>query len=325
MITADALRSMAYDQFEAETLALHRLICNGRGGSEAAASLRGRLAGVWPQLTDDQQEFGNDFAGDLYMLHPSEPEMYEPATDEERSPQVLGFAIKDAWDRGDWATALTLLRRGASFWEPQHIAYLRARAYGELGRPAVALTFIQFARRRDPTRVPYQILELDWYGSVFRPDEVESLAWSYVSDPAVTPAIAVMASGMLIARVQDLDDAIAQTALNRLIPHLLRIADLLAVGGSADPYDLLANARVQLAVCLEGVDLSRSLATYQAVIGSPASGAVAALVRAQVREHVRRYLIPAAQPADPASARQSRRDLNRIVLSTNRSLLSATI
>ena len=92
-MTAESLNTTAYDQIERATLELHEMIRTGRGDTAGADHLRDWMLDPWERLTHEQREFSGDVSADLYMLNPDEGEIYEPVSDEERSPSRLGLAI----------------------------------------------------------------------------------------------------------------------------------------------------------------------------------------------------------------------------------------
>lgn len=293
MITAETFRSPAYAQFESGTLQLHATIRAGRLNSPEADDLREGLADLWPDMTPEQRQFGNAFSGDLYMLDANAGETFEPATDDERSPHQLGMAIKATWDRRDWADALALLRKGPTFFAPPVFASLRARAYGQLDRPAAALAFVRHARRLDPASATYRMLELEWMMGVGQVTDATSLAWLYALDPGEQANVVLVASGLLIGATRDLDDPTAQPAIDRLVSALRGVVARLSMAHTvahteADVDDVLATARLQLGACLEPTDPQAARSEYQAVVRSPARDLSGSVMRAQVADYLRR-------------------------------------
>ncbi len=224
-MNAETLNTSAYDQFEQGTLKLHELVRLGRESSAEANGLRDWLYGPWEQLTSEQRDFGNGLSADLYMLNSQDGEVLEAATDEERSAQRLGLEIKAAWDRRAWAQALMLLRKGPAFFPPSHIAFLRARAYGELRRPLVALAFIRHARALDATKPSYRVLEVEYLREAGLGREAVNLARRYIEDDKTPVKLGIYAAGVVFENTRALPDADGRETWGFLARVLRRLLD----------------------------------------------------------------------------------------------------
>ena len=249
-MTPDDLESPAYDDLERGTLELHQMIRQGQGDTIEADGLREWMCGPWDRVTDAQREFADNLSGDLYMLNPDAGEMYDPVPDEERSPQRLGLSIALAQQRHDWAGLLDLLRRGPTFVTPQWVAYWRAYAYDQLGRPAVALAFVRFARELDPADVDTRLLEFAILGRATSPEQVDAAAWAYV-DAGHPPRMAVVAAGHLFRATRDQDDAVARSTARRLANALRRLVDGDDLRRDPDADVARPYAYLLLAACLD--------------------------------------------------------------------------
>jgi hypothetical protein len=206
-MNAETLNTPAYDQFEEGTLKLHELIRMGRESSAEANEVRDWLYGPWELLTPEQRNFGNGLSADLYMLNSDDGEVLEAATDEERSAKRLGLEIEAASDRNAWGQVLTLLRKGPEFFPPGHVAYLRARAYGELGRPLVALAFIRHARTLDAAKPSCGVLEIEYLRASGRERDAVELARRHVGNENTPVKLAMYAAGVVFDSTRALSDA----------------------------------------------------------------------------------------------------------------------
>ena len=269
MMTAESLNTPAYDQFEVGTLELHSLIREGKHDSAEAEALRDRLAGSQAKMTPEQRRFGSGLSADLYMLNPNDGEVLEPATDG-RSAYELGLAIKAAWDCHDWAAALSHLRQSPRLFPPNQVAFLRARANGELGRPSVALAFIRHAQHLDPSNTTYPILEMEFLARSGRVADVTSLAWQYLNDPTRPARILSYSASHVFLSTRHLDDTVAQPILKKLTEILRPRIERLQGSGTPEVVELLTYAHMTLGACLEGMGrFEESRAEYEAALLSP--------------------------------------------------------
>src|SRR5436190_11135480 len=124
-----------YVEHEERLKELSRLMAEGKGDTPEADALREAMEHPERQLTREEIERLNGLSADLYMLEGDE--LYEPLEPGEdpqaREPERLRTSVEEAWARRDAALTLVLLRKGdAGFPEAQR-AYIRSRAYEELG------------------------------------------------------------------------------------------------------------------------------------------------------------------------------------------------
>lgn len=262
-MNADTLRTRAYDEFEQATLRLHELIRNGEDASEEAERLRDWLFDPWKTMTPEQRDFGNGLSSDLYMLNPTEGEVLEVVSQEERSPRRLGVAIKSAWDRHDYAGVLSLLRRGPEFFPPNHLAYLRARAYAELGRPRVALAFIRNAISLDPVNATYKVLEIHLLRALGREGEAIDLARRYIANANTPAKLIVYAAGVVFESTKGSSDADAQPTWRQLANILQTALGAAVVEGPS----LTAAGCVTLGACYDALgENDAAIQTYRAAL-----------------------------------------------------------
>ena len=252
MITAETLNGPAYDAFEAGAAELHRLIRTGQDNSDAANAIRDWLDGPWTAMTPEQRQFGNALSGDLYMLNPDDGEVFEPATDDERSPQRLGLAILAARERQEWGTVLEMLRKGPIDFPVDFVAFLRALAFEKLGRPAVALAFAQHANRLSPRNDAYQSKELLLLIHLGRTDEMAALAWKYLDDPVSPVKTVVFAASELTLATRSKAGPAARPELERIAEAVRSVLGRLPeLAGDPTEAATSAQAHLTLGYCLE--------------------------------------------------------------------------
>jgi tetratricopeptide (TPR) repeat protein len=294
---AGTLHTAAYDEYERGLLVLHQLSLAGQDGSPAADQLRDRLLAPWSHLTPEQREFGDGVSGDLYMLEPTEGEIHDPASDEERSPQQLGRAIKSSLDRRDWFAILQLLRKGPAFLPPYYVAHLRARAYQALGSPAVALAFARHAHRLDPDNVVHRLMELELLDAAGQPAEADAIAWNclVVGRPA---ALVLAAASRLLLQTRDQAPDVGRTTTERLAVALQGVIRSDGLASDADAAELAAFAHLLLGVCFDQLgDATVSRREFEACIAIPARDLGGFASHARLREFLHNRFGDGPKPA----------------------------
>jgi tetratricopeptide (TPR) repeat protein len=140
-------------QAERLTIRLHELIRKGQGDESDADEIRESLTEDLARLPVEERRLLNSLAGDLYMI--ANDERLAPAADQ--SPG----AMRDAWKARDWKGVLALLAHDIPSVDPHFRAYLRGRAWGELGYPLAAAQFLRFAwqLQRDNENYGYLAVE----------------------------------------------------------------------------------------------------------------------------------------------------------------------
>lgn len=164
--------SHADDLREAEqlTVKLHGLIRSGNGDDDSADQLRERLLPPWTRLSKEHRKIVDDLSGDLYMLAGREH------LDDGTVDDVL--AIRDAWLRKDWIRILELCRLRLPKVDDHHRAYVRGRAYGELGLSLAAFSFLDHAAQLNPDSENYRYLAIE---ALLNAGEFEG-AWTRARD-----------------------------------------------------------------------------------------------------------------------------------------------
>jgi tetratricopeptide (TPR) repeat protein len=214
-----------YREYQLLLVKLHELIARRQNQSPEARDLRQRMEQIEPQLSEDEIARLNALSADLSMIHGREipdPDVCARVLPEE-VPSLITFAYRDR----NWNEVLELLRAGAQLpsLSVDRIAYMRARAYGELGELVPAVAFMDEAARREPTNANYRALALQLLWKSRRYPEAYSRAQDYLADSTSKTRIVLM-SGCIVAQQSmkppeplDLKTAVA-TAILRLKQEL---------------------------------------------------------------------------------------------------------
>jgi tetratricopeptide (TPR) repeat protein len=117
------------------TIHLQELIRGGRGDEILADGIRESLTEELARLPADERRLLTSLAGDLYML----------AGEECLAPEQSVLEIRDAWHARDWKRLLALLAHHVPGMGAHYRAYLRGRAWGELGYRRAAVQFLRHA------------------------------------------------------------------------------------------------------------------------------------------------------------------------------------
>jgi hypothetical protein len=126
---------------------LHRLTASGAADdSPEADAIRDATDGPWEALSEVERQRVRYLSEDLVSLtEPSSAQ--QPMTANVRSEMV---EVAEARNRGDWDTALGLLRRNAAYLAPAELSYLRGVIWMEAGDPETAALFLDHAIKLEP-------------------------------------------------------------------------------------------------------------------------------------------------------------------------------
>jgi tetratricopeptide (TPR) repeat protein len=231
----------------AETLLvkLAVLMADGQGESERAYTLRDQLADVEKTLGDAEIIYLRRLSSDLYALE--DDEIYCSPACESAGQADLAQGIRDNAAHERWNDLLVLLRQETPFLPAAARAYLRARAYFELGHYAAAWAFYKNAAQKDASRTAYEYLALQaqvrWL-----PDDAMLAARAYLDDYATQPAASILAATVLLERHNEIAEL--PTAE---IGHIARTL-ISALGVSANrrnvTRDVMSSGYLLLANCL---------------------------------------------------------------------------
>jgi tetratricopeptide (TPR) repeat protein len=169
------------------TVRLHDLIRDGHGDDSKADNVREELIDVLSTVSTDDRRMLNDLSGDLLMLS-SEEALVTRA-------DITGIELKAAWEARDWHQLRELLVYEIPQVPPDYRAYLRGRAWGELGYHRAAAEFLFFAWKARP--------EKDNYGYLAVQALLDSDAFEEAWTRAAEIATAERASATLLYKVAD--------------------------------------------------------------------------------------------------------------------------
>ncbi len=122
---------------------LHQLAVAGKEDSPEADAIRDATDGPWEALSEVERKRVGNLSEDLYSL--VEPCPVAPPMNPQAQAK-LNEAIA-AKQRGDWDTALDLLRSWQAFFDPALVSYLRGGIWLDAGDPAIAALFFEHASR----------------------------------------------------------------------------------------------------------------------------------------------------------------------------------
>lgn len=127
-----------YREMVSGLLRLHRYTAEGRDKSPEYHELCATMEGYWGQLTAVEMERLGGLSEDLYTVSDPPREELEPMT---AQGQAEFTAAHEARARGDWDTALALLRKLDKIVPPAILAYLRGTIWEGLDEKQVAVVF----------------------------------------------------------------------------------------------------------------------------------------------------------------------------------------
>jgi tetratricopeptide (TPR) repeat protein len=217
-------------QYETFLKELHRLIAMGKGNDDEADEVREAMDQPERELSREELDRLNGLSADLYMLQ--DDEIYEPADPAERTPERLGAAVSLALEQQAWEQVLALLRLGPTFLSPDSIAFIRARAYNELGHQDTALLFAEYAAKLDPQEPTYACMVMELLLKLGRLDEARTKAEAHLREAIPNPVILIQSACLLLnsARGMASDQALP---LRKLAVSMLEQAVLLAPASPA--------------------------------------------------------------------------------------------
>lgn len=132
---------------------LHRLAMLGKADdSPEAEAIRDATDGPWQALSEIERQRVRNLSEDLFSLSEPAGEVV-PMTAEAHAKMT---EVAEAQKRGDWDTALDLLRRCAARMAPAQLSYLRGSIWLDAGDPETAALFLEHAARLEPGNSEYQ-------------------------------------------------------------------------------------------------------------------------------------------------------------------------
>jgi tetratricopeptide (TPR) repeat protein len=242
--------SIHFRLYEERLRRLHSLIAANQSGSEEARELRREMEAPGMELSEEEVERATGISADLYML--SGREVVQPVEEARPSPDELFHRLRAAWEGGDWGSLLALLRRGPATLPPAQVAYLRARAYDELGHTATAALFMRHAVSLEPRDDTYPFMAMELLLRAGDLDAAAEMAEAYLPDECAPLAARIQGAAVLFATTRGMAQPEARPVFERLA------AEIPTLTGAAEFSHLLASVQALAYVirgfCHEGLD-----------------------------------------------------------------------
>jgi hypothetical protein len=138
------------------TRELHQLLAAGKDDSPEADAIRDATDGPWEALSEIERERVGNLSEDLYSLV-EPPPAAQPINAQAQSKLTEVFAAKQ---RGEWDTALDLLRRWRAYIDPAQLSYLRGSIWLEARDAETAVLFLEHAAKLQPANDKYRETDL---------------------------------------------------------------------------------------------------------------------------------------------------------------------
>jgi tetratricopeptide (TPR) repeat protein len=242
-----------YLEYEASLKKLHQMLGRGEGDSDEADALRDEMDRSASELSHEEMKRLKGLSADLYMLQ--DDEIYapiEPGEDRSaRDVEHLQAAVTEAWARRDVVATLELLRKGPTRLTPDQLAYIRARAYEELGHLDTALLFMFYAAERNPEDSNYKWMVLNLLDRPEQRSELYQRASEYIQDAASSAELRVYAVGLLFRLTRRMTREQAATVFALVIDSLESALPLLESGSRLILPDLPAYGQLTLGFCYQ--------------------------------------------------------------------------
>jgi tetratricopeptide (TPR) repeat protein len=190
-----------FREYERLVYRLHRLIAAGKGDADEAEAARDEMEEAWRHLSAEELGRLDGLLGDLYMLQ--NDEVFQPIDADESAHEALDAELQAAWRQERWEDVLRLLRKGPPSMPMDEVAYLRARAYDQLGHVDAALLFMQYAAKLKPDDATYQFSLMEMLRTARRLDEAVALAESWIDRRDLPPALVVQAASVLLPAAKE--------------------------------------------------------------------------------------------------------------------------
>jgi tetratricopeptide (TPR) repeat protein len=266
-------------RYVAHLLELQSLMQDGRGNAGEADAVREAMEPHWEHLNVREQCLVRHLSSDLYMLEGRE--IYDEVPPEERSGEVLGPGLVRAFDGHRWEELLALLRRGPAFLPPDRVAYVRARAWGELGLPEAAARFFDHAAASSPQNISYPALALDMLLRAGLADEAIGRASELIARPGAHPQLLFRAADALHRRADSLLPAWRGTMRRKVVEAIERGLHAEESGGLAPTLpSVLSGALVELGLGYESLgERDKAEAAYRKALARNPGDAIALTAR----------------------------------------------
>lgn len=230
---------------EAAMVRLAILMAKGESESEQAFELRDQLALLEMNMDENAVQFMKDLSSDLYSLE--DDEIYDDASPQFADKSALGCALYETYQNKLWAELLVLLRQDSPMLSAPYRAYLRGRAYGEVGHFAAAWAFYSYAAQLNDNIV-YRYAALHVL-SKWNMTSALSEAQNNLASRKAHPALQIFSANILLSSYrQDIEDRTKEVKL--LASSIIDIMGRASENNDI-PVDVLNAGYVALASCLE--------------------------------------------------------------------------
>jgi tetratricopeptide (TPR) repeat protein len=261
--------SKAALEYERLLVKLAHLMAGGRGDTEEGEAVRSAMEAPWSSMDAEEGQLMRHLSSDLYMLERDEMIDEAAATYED---------VGKAWNAKDYELVLALLRKSRDRrLAEDKVAYVRGRAWGELGYREAALAFTTYAADVSPQNGTYTFLALVDAMDLAHIDEALARARAIEAD-ASAPIRSSIAAAHALLRFDPDDGALlyerAAALLSRAIEGQSRRPPAEQLPG------LLTEAYVELGMCRELLgDADAALAAYSNALKADPKNDVALTAR----------------------------------------------
>jgi tetratricopeptide (TPR) repeat protein len=219
----------AYEQL---LVALHKEMLAGQGDEEPADKIREAMEAPWYALEEQDKPLLKELSADLYMIEGEEITL--PLAEGEQAVELVSSA-SDAFQRQEWRSVLSVLRKLRGPWPLDVIAYVRGRCWGELGFYESALCFYEFAQKLSPSPAR-EALVLDLLRRLGSIGEALLRVETIEASPGAHPNVLAQAVFTLSHWARELPPAEAKSVRERLLSLAERLPA--SAEGDMSPWGL---------------------------------------------------------------------------------------
>ncbi len=209
----------AYRTYESLLTELHRLVASGQNDTTEVDAIHIQMDDVEPRLSQREIERLNGLSSDLYMLQGK-----EALAPTEMTQQQFTEALNDAHKRDDWEQVLCLLRMQSHSVPEYARAYLRARAYDQLGSLDTALLFMEQAALLKPENKNYENFVIIYLSRLNQLDKALRRAERYVQADNTSISGRIQYAALLFMAAEESrgnnDRSYLRKAIDVLVPAL---------------------------------------------------------------------------------------------------------
>lgn len=251
-------------------IALHRLIKTGQEDSPEADAIRDAMDTPWLTLSDSEKGMAQWLSEDLYSISESTPPSHNFPLTQDAARELL--EARDAQSRGDWTTALTLLRKWRHGLPQSQVSYQRGQIWKEAGVPEIATVFFEHAAEHEPENTNFQAIYLH---SLLKsnPSLAQAHAKEVLAEAGRYPPVVIAhAADIRFNGIKELSEVQIQELCLELIPILERsVQDASKEISPTANNSVIAMLVVLLGICHECLEeISAAVKYYsQAILFDP--------------------------------------------------------